>query len=51
MEAPSLLLLDDLAHRVHCLADAAADMALSLLGLALSQIPGGDFLSLDPLFP
>src|SRR5258707_12299733 len=37
--APSLLLLDDLAHRVHCLAHAPADMALSLLGLSLrSQV-------------
>jgi hypothetical protein len=32
-EGPRLLLLDDLAHRIHGFADPAADMALGLLSL------------------
>jgi hypothetical protein len=34
VDGTGLRLLDDLAHSVHGLADAAADVALSLLGLA-----------------
>jgi hypothetical protein len=35
LKCESLLLLDDLAHRVHGFADTAPDMTLSLLGFTL----------------